>query len=647
MAGLKLGLPSAEYVDRTSPELGAIVREVKAEKRVAIDTETTGLVRWRDYPLFWSLAWGNRRLCLNVDCLPAFGACFDDPDKEWIFQNAKYDMHMLSNVGVELKGKILDIRVMHCLLYEELEHNLGFMAKQLLGWTWKDGMEDWDKRAMPNVGDYWRWLFANDPQKLIQYASFDAYGTLELYKILKKELEAAWCHSLYPKEYGNLWDIFYKTEVPFTRVLWTCERNGLFVDKSYLKTKEVPAQKMANELRKQLTTIYQSYKPGKLFNPNSVLQVRDWFFEYEKRKPLRMTKPGKKTGVKNPSADKAFLDDIKGESEMARLLLEFRRIDKTLGTYIIGLQNSEAIDPDGIIHPQFNQDVARTGRLSSEDPNAQNIGNPEKDTFQVRGAFQSRPWEDETLICADQAQLEMRLLAAAAGEKDMIQIFNNGWDIHIGNAAMVFNVPYEDIKAAKKKSGHKEAVLSDYEKTLLEYRRRIKNIGFGLNYGMKERKLAADLGITIQEAEGLIKKYMDRYPAVQHFYKESVENARQYGYAFTLLGRRRYLPELQSSNEMDRWTAERQATNLEIQGTAADVMKLAMIHIHDANLEKRFGCYMALQVHDELVFRCQNSYLEEAKKEVREMMEHPLPTELAVPLIVSMDTANNWAAAKG
>lgn len=168
-----------------------------------------------------------------------------------------------------------------------------------------------------------------------------------------------------------------------------------------------------------------------------------------------------------------------------------------------------------------------------------------------------------------------------------------------------------------------------------------------LNYGMKEKKLASDLGISEAEAVALIKKYMDRYPAVKKFYKESVENVRRHGYAFTLLGRRRYFPEILSNRDFERWRAERQATNLEIQGTGADVMKLAMLHIDASGIDKRFGCHMCLQVHDEIVFRAQKDYLREAMDEIREYMEHPLPTELAVPLIVSMDAAPNWAAAKG
>lgn len=648
---LNLGIPKAEYYDARTPGLEALIREVEDQKLVAIDTETTGLVSWRDFPVFWSLAWGNRRICLDATILPLFKRAFDDPDKWWVLQNAKYDMHMLANVGILLAGTILDARVMHCLLYEEEEHTLEYMSKQLLGWQWKDGLAEWKKRKKEfnGVGDYWCYLFATDPQRLIEYASNDAYGTLQLFHILKQQLEAAWVHSLYPETYGNLWDIFYKTEAPFTKVLWKCERNGIYLNQDCLRDKEIPAMKEEAELRKQMTTLYQSFHPMKIFNPNSPVQVRDWFFEYEKMAPKRMSKGGK-TGVRLPSVDSDFLDDVKGDSLMARLLLQWRAVSKTLSNYIIGLRESSALDPRSIIHPKFNQDVARclaagelvltnrgyipveevrvgdkviahtgkpraveeisqhapqpiyrvrlsnglelrttgnhpyrtgdgwtradaltigtsvdvhseaekwrtapswdsyevsswgrvrtrdtkkivnlrsgpwghlhvegkaatfytasvvsitieppeptygltveidhshvtagivthnTGRLSSEDPNAQNIANSEKDKFRVREAFQAVPNSGEILVCADQAQLEMRLLAAAALEQDMIDIFKRGWDIHIGNAAMVFNVDYEDVKKAKKKA---ENELTERDRLLLEYRRRIKNVGFG------------------------------------------------------------------------------------------------------------------------------------------------------------------------
>jgi len=237
----------------------------------------------------------------------------------------------------------------------------------------------------------------------------------------------------------------------------------------------------------------------------------------------------------------------------------------------------------------------------------------------------------------------MRLLACAAMEKDMIDIFLRGWDIHMGNAAMVFGMPYDDIKAAKKKE---KKDLTDYDKRCLKARGDVKAIGFGLNYGMKENLLAKNLQCTKEEALELMGKYMARYPAVAKFYQEAIEETRETGYAFTILGRRRFLPEIVSPNEMDRWKAERQAVNMQIQGTAADAAKMAMILIDDAKLDERFDCQMLLQVHDEIVFECPEEATEEALREITQWMEHPFPTDLAVPLSISGGKAKNWAEAK-
>jgi DNA polymerase-1 len=638
-----IGLPPAEYYDASTPGLDRLVREVESRTHIAIDTETTGLTVWKCVPLFWSIAWEGRRICLKADCLSSFRRAFDDPSKHWIFANAKFDMHMMANLGYHFAGKIIDTQVMHCLLYEEEPHKLEYMGRTILGWVWKDLLEGWDKQKMPNVGDYLLHIFATDPKKLIEYAATDAYGTYMIYLELKKKLEATYSHSLYPEYYRTLWDIFYKTEAPFTKVLWKCERNGIYVDLEYLKSKQGPVAKDIAELEKQMTSLYQAYKPGKLFKPSSPLVVRDYFINHERLKPLKFTKGGK-TGIRNPSTDYDFLDYYKGESDMARLLLQFRDLDKLHGTYLVGLQESESVDPRSYIHTSYNQDVARTGRLSSREPNLQNLPNAESDKHETRKAFRAEPGTNRRLICADYAQLEMRLLACAAMEPDMIDIFLRGWDIHMGNAAMVFNIPYEDIKAAKNKEKEQ---LTAHDHYCLDCRRKIKNVGFGLNYGMKARKLAADLGISVDEAELLIEKYMARYPAVQEFYGSSVQVALEMdNCSYTVMGRRRHLPELVSNRDDERWKAERQACNFEIQGTAADVVRMAMILIDDAQLDKRFDCHMRLQVHDELVFDCPKETLAPAMAEIREWMEHSLHTDLPVPLTVSMKDADTWSEAK-
>ena len=628
-------LPNAEFYTHDDPRLGAIINEVVDQKVIGIDSETTGLTNWKDVPLFWSLSWGeNRRVCLPAATLPKFHDAFKDPDKDWVFANAKYDKHMFANVGIDIKGKSVDTQVMHGLLYEESPHGLDFMGQQLLGWQWKDMFEEWDRRAMPNVGDFIMHLFHNDRSKLIEYASNDAFGTLRIYHKLKKELEDAPIHSLYPDRFSNLWDLFYKTEVPFTKILFKCERNGFLIDDGYLKGLVEPVKKELGQIEREIVRM-----AGKPINPNSPKQMRDYFFGELGLKPLAYTDGGK-TGMRQPKTDYDFLMAYKGKVPMADLMLRQRDLGKFLGTYVEGLPGH--YDNFGRIHTKLNQNVARTGRLSSSDPNLQNIPNAESDQFQIRKAFIAPKHHD--LICFDYSALEMRLLAAASLEPGMIQAFKDGLDPHSFNASKTFGIPYEDIVAAKKKEKKDQ---TDYDKKCVRARNDVKTtVGFGVLYGMKERSLATRLGCSEEEAVTLINQFMERNPAVKSFMDEALNEARQTGYAFTVLGRRRFLPEIISANKGERERAERQAGNLPIQGSAADVVKMAMILIDEAQLDERLGCKMLLQVHDELIFECPEETSDEAMEEIRMWMEHPLPTDLAVEMKTEGKKAKNWAEAK-
>lgn len=628
-------LPPAEFIGLGDEKLDGLIREVAAQKEVALDTETTGLNISSDQPLFWSLSWDDkRRICLPAAALQLFQKpVFNNPDKDWIFANAKYDRHMLANAGIELKGRMVDTQVMHSLLYEESQHGLDFMGQQLLGWKWKDMFEGWDKKKMPRVGDFLMNMFDTDPQKLIEYASNDAYGTMRIFHILKKELQAAPIHSLYPERFPTLWELFDKTEVSFTRVLWKCERNGFLIDNDFLQSTATPVQRELHDIEREITRI-----AGRMINPSSPKQLKEYFFDELKLRPIAYTDGGK-TGVKQPKTDYDFLMAYKGQVPMADVMLRHRDLSKLLGTYIQGLP--KCFDAHGRIHSRLNQIVARTGRLSSSDPNLQNIPNADNDPFSIRKAFIAP--KGMKLICRDYSALEMRLLAAASLEEGMIDIFRRKWDIHMGNAALVFGFPYDDIKSAKKKA---KQDLTDYDKKCLHARGAVKSIGFGLNYGMKEQLLARNIGCSVEEALELMDKYMARYPAVKQFYAEAIEETRKTGYAFSILGRRRFLPEIASMSNYDRFRAERQAVNMQIQGSAADVAKMAMILIDEADLETRFGCKMILQVHDELIFECPEETAAEANEEIGEWMSHPLPSDLDVELTTEGSVADTWWDAK-
>lgn len=688
--GWNIRLPDAEWYDVDSPHLESLVNEVCDQEVVAIDTETTGLKVWRDHVLFWSLAWGpHRRVCMPAGTLGVFKEAFTDSAKRWVFANAKYDLHMLANTGamvgqeIRIAGDCIDTAVMHALLYEEDSHALKDMAKQILGWRWSDFFDTFKPLMVPDVTKEPKKLRGggmsqptrretikemlmrcsrDDLPTLVDYASNDAYGTLRLYEKLKLELESTSVYSLYPEWLATMADIFFKTEVPFTKVLWDCERNGVYVNREYLQTLRGPMWAEHEQLVRAMVRLSGDVH----FNPNSVDQMRAYFLGKEGRRPLTLTKGGK-SGVRLASIDKGFLEHYENESPMAKAVLRDRKLTKLLGTYIDGID--EHLDARGRIHTRFNQDTARTGRLSSSEPNIQNIPKPEFDKFQLRGAFQAQLGADNVLIVGDYEQLEMRLLACATvtdanpeGAKEMIQIFLDGKDIHMGNAVLVYGpivarqhgweLTYEFLKEAKKIDGLVKAgklppeARTDRVVLALEKRNHIKSVGFGLNYGMKENKLARQLGISKQEALAIIEAYLERLPAVSAFYQTAIEETQQTGFSYTLLGRRRFHPSIGSPNAMDRWSEERKAVNMQIQGTAADAVRLAMIAIHKARLDLKYECRMLIQVHDELMFECPRTTAEAAMKEIKEIMEHPFPTDLIVPLTVSIGIGTAWNQAK-
>jgi len=646
-------MPDAVWLSGDSPahEIQEFVNEVADCKEVAIDTETTGLNISKDTVLYWSVAWyrpngSTVRACLRADLLYRFEDIFHEKDRNWIFCNAKFDAHMCKNTGIDIDGEYHDISVMHSLLYEEMPHGLKEMTAQLQGWKWRGFTDTFGKVDRKDPKWIQNALITAEKENLAlltEYASNDAFGTLENYRTLKAQLQEAGTWSLYPELYGNLWDLFKKVEVPFTKVLWKCERAGMRVDLGYLSAIEGPVKMEIEKLERELVRMR-----GKPVNPNSTMQLRQWFFEELGIKPTKFTKGGAK-GVKEPSLDFDALTALADDGVTAAIaLLRYRDLTKLYGTYVIGLQDK--VDQYSRVHTRFNQDVARTGRLSSSDPNLQNIPSPDNDKFKIRKAFTCEP--GNCLIVADYEQLEMRLLAAAAMEQDMIDIFLKGWDIHMGNASLVFGLPYEDIANAKKTDKKvKEGLLPESEMTeyvhkCLYARQAAKTIGFGLNYGMGAKRLAATLGRTVEEAEALIDQYMSRYPTVKQFFKDSTNTALEYGYAFTILGRRRFLPGIKSNRMVDRSRAERQASNLPIQGTAADVAKMAMIRCDEANLHDRFGWHMISQVHDELIFEGPEETVDDVIPIVRECMMHPLPTDLAVPLTISIGKGHTWVDAK-
>lgn len=647
MVEWNISAPTTEYYDHASPNLASVIQEVINTLTVSIDTETTGLNITGDYPLYWSLAWGNRRMTLNASILHHFAEAFNDPKKRWVFANAKYDTHILANVGIGIAGSLIDTQVMHALLYEERSHRLKDMAEHILNWRWADFEDTFGKigKTQTPIARIKK-AEAENFQLLAEYAANDAWGTLKVYEELKRQLRAAPTHSLFrtiPPFIETLDDLFEKVEIPYTKVLWKNERNGILVDRAYLEQIQPIAKKEIDDLNRAITK-----EAGYIINPSSPDQLQDYFFNKLGVKSLKMTKGGK-SGVRKPSVDKGFLEYYANEIPMAKYLLEHRRLSKLYGTYIVGI--NELLDNQGRVHTQFHQDTVRTGRLSSSAPNLQNIVKGKKDKWKLRGAFIAS--KGNKLICADFQQLEMRLLACASLDQGMIDVINRGWDIHMGNASLIFNIPYEEIKEAKKiykeveEGNLPESAVTNRVMECLDARERAKTMGFALVYGQGEKATARQLGISIPEVKTIFRKFNEAMPAAERFGQEAIQETLETGYTFTILGRRRNVPQIASHRQDERASGERIAKNTQIQGSAADVVKMVQINLDKSGIDIRFDCHSILQVHDELIHECPEEVAEEAKKEIKEWMETPFCIELAVPLTIDIGIGNNWMEAKG
>ena len=677
-----LELPPAKWLEPGTelPAILALVKDLEGVFLIAIDTETTGLDKMRDLPLFWSLAWKDKSGVLHRACMPAstlryFDKVFEDSEKQWIFANAKYDCAILANVGITIAGDLLDVIVMHSLLYADVPHDLKSMASTVLGYTWSDFKDTFRFNAsgkltkastvaevtaggsFKTVQDAIVWCYENDLARLVEYATNDAAGTYYLYEVLLQELMNAptrSCMNPTPtwvsESYLTVADTYFLTEMPFTKVLFESEREGILTDSEYLQSLAPIMVKEMEEIARQVT--HESSKVNApIININSNAQIAKYLYEIKKY-PIRKYTKGGKSGVRAPSVDSETLERLNEDYDdpVLALKMAYSDVAKLHSTYVVGmLKKTQAT---GRIHTDFNQHVAVTGRLSSSNPNLQNIKRPDEDSeadiYNIRRAFIAP--RGYVLIVGDYEQLEMRLLAIMANEQDMIDIFLRGHDIHMGNASLVFGVAYDDIKRAKKMAKSEWDSLTEAEakhfQHCLKCRQDAKTVGFGLNYGMQKWTLAKRLNCTVEEAQQKIDAYMKRYPAVAHYYKTAIEVAQQTGYAYTLLGRRRYLPDILAEGRPERSRAERQASNVPIQGTAADVVKTAMVRCRQAELKKRFDCRMLLQVHDELVFQCPEKHAEKAAAVVRNCMEHAFPEEFSVPLGISLGIGDNWAEAK-
>lgn len=509
-------------------------------------------------------------------------------------QNIKYDLEVLMNYGISLKGKMFDTMIAHYLIQPELRHNMDYMAEVYLGYQTIHieeliGPKGKNQKSMRSL----------DPKEVYEYAAEDADVTLKLKNILEPKLKEAGVEKL-----------FYEIEMPLIRVLAEMEMNGVRIDTSSLaETSQLLTTRM-NTIEEE---IYQL--AGERFNIASPKQVGDILFG-----KMKIVEKPKKTKTGQYVTSEEVLQQLKGKSEIVGKILEHRGLKKLLGTYVDALP--KLINKrTGHIHTSFNQTITATGRLSSSDPNLQNIPVRGEDGKEIRKAF--IPEEGCLFFSADYSQIELRVMAHLSGDENMLEAFREGYDIHAATAAKIYKESIDNVTR--------------------DQRTKAKRANFGIIYGITVFGLAERLDISRGEASQLIDGYFATFPKVWDYMEQAKQNARDNGYVETFFHRRRYLPDINSHNATVRGFAERNAINAPIQGSAADIIKLAMVRIYERFKRENIKSKMILQVHDELNFSVYPEEKEKVEKIVLEEMQNAYP--LNVPLVADSGWGNNWLEA--
>ena len=523
-----------------------------------------------------------------------FRPLYENADVMKIGQNIKYDFEVLSNYGITLAGEMFDTMIAHYLIRPELRHNMDDMAETYLNYKTIHideliGAKGKNQKSMRDL----------TPEQVCEYAAEDADITLRLKNVFEPEL----------KKLG-LERLFREMEMPLVPVLASMEMQGVRIDTDSLKETSGILTARMHALEKRIYEL-----AGQEFNISSPKQVGDILFG-----KMKIVEKPKKTKTGQYVTSEEVLQQLKGKNEIVGDILAHRGLKKLLGTYVDALP--KLINPrTGRIHTSFNQTVTATGRLSSSDPNLQNIPVRGEDGKEIRRAFVPEP--GCLFFSADYSQIELRVMAHLSGDENMIEAFKSGYDVHAATAAKIYKEPIDRVTRDR--------------------RTKAKRANFGIIYGITIFGLAERLLISREEARQLIDGYFATYPAVQAYMEQSKETARRRGYAETLFGRRRYLPVINSRNATVRGFAERNAINAPIQGTAADIIKIAMIRIHRRFKEEGIRSKMILQVHDELNF----SVFPEEKERVERIVVDEMQGayEMKVPLTVDSGFGANWLEA--
>ncbi|MDT0552973.1 DNA polymerase I [Urechidicola vernalis] len=578
-----------------------LLKKLMQQKSVCFDTETTSLNTFEAQLVGIAFSFEKGKgyyLPIPEDknqalvILDKFKAFFENEEIEKIGQNIKYDIKVLSNYSIDVKGPIFDTMLAHYLINPDMRHNMNVLAESYLNYQAISiesliGKKGKNQKTMRDV--------SVDDQT--EYAVEDADITFQLKQVFEKEL----------KENG-LTKLFSEIEIPLLKVLAKMEIEGINVDADFLKGLSEDLNKDILELE---TSIYG--EAAVEFNLASPKQLGEVLFDH-----LKLVDKPKKTKTGQYKTSEDVLSYLANDHEIVANILKWRGLVKLKNTYVDALPN-EINSETNRIHTTYSQAVAATGRLSSNNPNLQNIPIRTERGKQVRKAFVPKD-KNYTLLAADYSQIELRLIAELSGDETMKSSFLNGEDIHRATAAKVFNVALDEVTR--------------------EQRSHAKTVNFGIIYGVSAFGLSNQTNLSRKESKALIDTYYETYPTLKAYIAKQIDFARDNGYVETLLGRRRYLKNINSQNAIVRGAAERNAVNAPIQGSAADIIKIAMINIQNLFEKENYKSKMLLQVHDELVFDIHKDELELLKPIIKEEMENAY--KLSIPLDVDMDMGDNW-----
>ena len=582
-------------------ERKALLTKLLNEKSVCFDTETTDINALHADLVGMSFSYKEREayyVAVPKDreeaqvIVDEFKPFFESTSIEKIAHNMKYDIQVLHRYGVQFAGPLFDTMIAHYLIQPESKQGMDFLAEYYLNYTpisietliGKKG------KGQGNMGDL-------PPEAISDYACEDADITFQLKQLFGPQIEK-----------DHLKKLFYEMEMPLVSVLAEMEEEGVAIDIPHLEaySKQLAEETAALEIRiKELA--------GMDFNVDSPKQLGDVLFEH-----MKISSKAKKTKTGQYATSEDILQQHKNDHEIIPCILDYRQMKKLKSTYVDPLPTMK--DPiDGRVHTSYMQTITATGRLSSNNPNLQNIPIRSERGKEIRRAFIARS-EDFQLMSADYSQIELRIIAALANDTNMIQAFKDKLDIHRATAAKVFHVDLEEVTKDQRSAA--------------------KAVNFGIIYGQSAFGLSQNLGISRTEAKQIIDAYFAQYSTIKTYMDQAVKSARENGYVETIMQRRRYLPDINSANAVVRGFAERNAVNAPIQGSAADIVKLAMVAVNKAMKEAKVQSKMILQVHDELVFDVHKDEQEIMKALVKEAMENAV--SLSVPMEVEMELAQNW-----